>query len=117
MPLNREERRRRIAEEDGDPDDTVHLPQGKSTHVDCYHSSPHCYTIRHDSTVDEVTRETAHQNGKAPCRVCILDDVPDNPGPRLSARLRKMDPEDVGLSPLTDGGDETPTPEGAEGDD
>lgn len=100
MPTpTREDRRRRITEDDGDPDDRVVLPVGDGANsVYCYHAHTRCYTIRTDTDCERVTREQAQQNGKAPCKVCVLDNV-EYENASLSSRLLDMSPEEAGLTP------------------
>lgn len=97
--INREQAQRRIAQDDGDGTDRVYLPRGNNSTVECYHEREDCYTLRHTTTCDAVMREQAQQQGKAPCKVCVLGNVEKNHGQSLAARLQQMDPEDAGLSP------------------
>jgi hypothetical protein len=95
----RDEIRQRILEDDGDSDDIVYLPvsSGPSS-VYCYHARRTCYTVRHDTECETVTREQAQQNGKAPCKVCVLEDIADC-GQSASDLLTEMTPEEAGLTP------------------
>jgi len=104
----RDERRQRIAADDGDPDDEMVIAVSDTTGV-CYHSGRSCWTIPVNADVETIGREQAQQNGKAPCRVCVLDDI-DLDGQKTSAVLEALDPEDLGLSPLRDDTPPTTTP-------
>lgn len=95
----RDELRRRMTKDDGDPDDQVYLPVSRaSSSVSCYHRHRRCQTLRTDTECNRVTREQAQQNGKAPCKVCVLENVASH-APTLARKLEESSPEEFGLSP------------------
>lgn len=98
--INREQAQARIARDDGDSADEVHVLRGVSSEVGRYHEDSECRTLPTDRPLDTMLREHAQQHGNAPCLVCVLETTTDNPGQSLTAQLAAMSPEDAGLSPF-----------------
>lgn len=86
--VTREERHRRQAADDGDPDDIVHhAVSGNSTNKG-YHDDPDCQQLSTSTTIVTCTRAAAMDKQRYPCQVCVLD------GPRDGGR-RGPSPADI----------------------
>jgi hypothetical protein len=77
MGLSSDERERRIQHDPGDPADLVYSRPTLSARV--YHEMPTCSTLDPEATdnaeLREWSRGQAQDRLKAPCRVCVLEDV------------------------------------------
>lgn len=77
--MNREERERQIAKDDGAPDETVYVSSRRATpHVAPnevrYHETPGCSLPSHREAIS-LPRHEAQEQTMAPCRECVLEDV------------------------------------------
>lgn len=73
--LTRAERERLIAQDDGDPDETVRVGRPIHDRGRCYHRvDTECRNDQCDETAT-FTREEAQRRSLHPCRFCVLEDV------------------------------------------
>ncbi|WP_284009528.1 hypothetical protein [Haloarcula pelagica] len=81
MPnLTRESRRERIAEDDGDPEDTVRVRVTRTCGTPIYHTTEEqCQHVDGQEVETEpVERGWCWKRNYAPCKRCILDDVDES---------------------------------------
>lgn len=73
--MNRTERERRIAKDDGDPAETVYgLPRCLSGDGG-YHDDPNCRYLRDPERIRSLPRSKAQRRTMPPCKECVLDEV------------------------------------------
>lgn len=65
------ERRRLIALDDGNPEETVYVVSGAASKDSSYHNDRDCRYLRRATTCLETTREAAQKRERPPCRRCV----------------------------------------------
>lgn len=87
--MTREEREKRRALDQGDPEATVYMLRSSNNDADAYHEELDCRQISHytgkqraerpgaegkERVIEEVTRRAAKErHWRTPCTVCVLD--------------------------------------------
>jgi transcription elongation factor Elf1 len=72
VSLSREEAIARARRDHGDGDDIVVMGKQYKHRCRIYHTNPECSHLR-TTTIVELTRRQAQNNGYGPCKVCTLD--------------------------------------------
>lgn len=106
--VNREERARRRARDDGEPDDTVYHSRAWRGSNMAYHADEDCRHLHDANAIVEATRGEAQARSRYPCSRCVTEDGGTGGatgGPSLAQVLQREDVQSMADARDVVGGD------------